>query len=92
MRTARWMVDGERDLAEDLVQEALVALWEMDHARYGGEDELPRLRRNIWRRMRRVARRELRKAGGGPIPPGGKLERELRTDRTGDNGGRTCQS
>ena len=56
-RVARIISRGDRQLAEDLLQEALIAMWELDPSRFDAEDEHAFLRMLV-DRMKQVRRRE----------------------------------
>ena len=56
-RFAGRIADGDAQLTEDLVQEALIALWELDPSRFGEGDQLY-LKRALVRRMINAAERE----------------------------------
>jgi DNA-directed RNA polymerase specialized sigma24 family protein len=64
------MEDVDPDDADDLVQEALIRLWEMGPSRYDARDE-PYVRNRLMWRMRDVWRKQVRRAGlaiaGPPI-------------------------
>lgn len=66
---ARRLSDGDRDLANELAQEARIKLWELDPLRYDLDDRNDRryLRVALGNRMRDVARKELRLRGGPEI-------------------------
>ena len=56
-RVAALIADGDLMLADDLVQEARILLWELDPSRFE-RDDLRLAKRMLVRRMRKVARRE----------------------------------
>ena len=56
-RVARIISRGDRQLAEDLLQEALIAMWELDPSRFDAEDERA-FTRMLVDRMKQVRRRE----------------------------------
>lgn len=56
-RAARVLSRGDGELADDMVQEALIDLWEYDISRYDAEGELV-LRKILFDRMRFVRLRE----------------------------------
>lgn len=62
-RFARLMAKGDRQFAEDMVQEALIEMWVLDVTRY---EELDRkaLRNALFKRMSRVRRAEYAAWGG----------------------------
>src|ERR1700694_6017633 len=60
-RTAGRMKDVDPDLADDLVQEALIRLWELGPSRYEPRDDVY-LRTKLIGRMRDVRRKYARRA------------------------------
>ena len=56
-RAARTLSRGDRQLADDMVQEALIELWELDVTRFDAADEKV-LRKVLYDRMRFVRLRE----------------------------------
>jgi DNA-directed RNA polymerase specialized sigma24 family protein len=66
LRSAARRLTGNRDLREDLVQEARIYLWRMDPARFDLSDgeELRYVRRELLARMWRVWRAEMRRGLG----------------------------
>ena len=54
---ARSMADDDDDLAEDLMQEAWIHLWELDPSRYAASD-MPALRKALMRKMIDARRKE----------------------------------
>jgi DNA-directed RNA polymerase specialized sigma24 family protein len=68
-RVAGRMEDVDPDDADDLVQEALIRLWQMGPSRYEARDE-PYVRNRLMWRMRDAWRKESRRAGlaiAGPL-------------------------
>lgn len=61
--TARRISRRNSTLAEDLVQEAAIRLWQLDPARFDADDA-PYLEREIERHMSRAAQRERAGLGG----------------------------
>ncbi len=55
---------SNRDLQEDLVQEALIALWELDPSRFSAADHGP-VRARLTMRMAAVRKSDHRARGGG---------------------------
>jgi DNA-directed RNA polymerase specialized sigma24 family protein len=56
-RAARVFAGGDPDLAEDMVQEALIELWDLDFSRFDADDDRE-LRKVLIGRMRFVKARE----------------------------------
>jgi len=60
---ARRIADGDKHFEDDLVQEALVELWEIDASRFDESDQMY-LKRSLVTRMIRTAEREFAKGTG----------------------------
>ncbi len=59
-RLSRKLAEDNVALAADIAQEGIIRLWELDPLRYGRGEEFA-LRRGVVARMRRVAKRELKR-------------------------------
>ena len=64
IRTTALKLAGDETLAEDLVQEASIELWQMDPTRYAADD-MEYVRASLYKHMHNVARAERSALGGG---------------------------
>lgn len=71
-RAARVLSRGDWQLAEDMVQEAIIELWDRDPSRYAAEDE--RLLRKILFDEMKIVRLRDRRDRGGDMRVEGNLE------------------
>ena len=62
-KSAEHLAQGEADFADDLEQEARIALWDLDPSRFD-EDDAEYVKTALRNRMKDAARKERREAGG----------------------------